>query len=80
MDEQQGKIIVTIESQERDFEFEDLSVTFDSTPQEILAAVQPVILEQTGVNILEDDDTLYTVKKMDNSGNVYVFPKSPAGI
>jgi hypothetical protein len=76
---EEGKIIVTVESEDIELTFDQLGVTFDSSSAEILAAVQPVVLERTGVNILEDDDTLYTVKKADNSGNVYIFPKSPAG-
>jgi hypothetical protein len=72
-----GKIIVTVESEDREYAYEDLSVTFESTPDEILEALKPIILEDTGVNILEDG--LYTVKKAENSGNIYIFPKSPAG-
>jgi hypothetical protein len=75
-----GEIIVTLESDEKHFPFADFSVTFDSTPDEILEAVAPAILEQFGVNIKEDQgEYIYTVKKVESSGNVYVFPKSPAG-
>ncbi len=74
-----GQVIVTVESQDRTYSFDQLSVNFDSSNEEILAAVQPIILEDTGVNISEDDENLYTVKKAENSGNIYVFPKSPAG-
>jgi len=75
-----GEIIVTLESDEKHFSFADFSVTFDSTPDEILDAVSPAILEQFGVNIKEEQgDWIYTVKKVEASGNVYVFPKSPAG-
>lgn len=72
-----GKLIVTVESEDREYDFDTLSITFDSSAEDILEAVKPIVLEDTGVNILEDG--LYTVKKADNSGNVYVFPKSPAG-
>jgi hypothetical protein len=75
-----SEIIITLESQEKHYSFEDLGVTFESSNDEILKAVQPVILETTGVNISEDDDQLYTVKKIEESKNVYIFPKSPAGI
>ncbi len=74
-----GSVIVTIESEDRTYTFDQLSINYDSSSQEILDAVQPIILEDTGVNISEDGDNLYTVKKAENSGNVYVFPKSPAG-
>ena len=76
-----ANLIVTLESQDRPYEFDALSITFDSEPEEILEAVQPVILEDTGFNIKEEDGTwLFTVKKAENSGNVYILPKSPAGI
>lgn len=76
-----GNIIVIIESEDKPYEFDDLSLTFDSEPEEILEAVQPVILEDTGFNIQDESGTwLYAVTKKENSGNIYVLPKSPAGI
>ena len=82
MEEQKvdGKIIVVVESDEKSFPFSDFSTTFDSTPSEILDAVAPAILEKFGINIKEEQGgDLYTVKKVQESGNVYIFPKSPAG-
>ena len=76
-----GEIIVTLESDEKHFAFADFGITFDSTSDEILDAVSPAILEQFGVNIKEDQgEYIYTVKKVEASGNVYIFPKSPAGV
>lgn len=76
-----GEIIVIVESDEKHFPFDDFDVTFDSSADEILEAVAPAILEQFGVNIKEDQgDYLYVVKKVENSGNVYISPKSPAGL
>jgi hypothetical protein len=79
MTDEQGKIIVTLESTEKHYDYEQLSLTFDSTDEEILDAIAPVILEQDGINIKEDDENLYTVKRIEDSGNIYVFPKSVAG-
>ena len=75
-----GRIIVTLENEEQEYRYEDLGVSFESDNDDILKAVQPSILEKTGVNILEDDEQLYTVKKVESSRNTYVFPKSPAGM
>ena len=75
----QGEIIVTLESEEKRFSFEELGVTFDSTPEEILDAVQEPVLEQFGTNIKEGDEFIFVVKKIESSGNVFIFPKSPAG-
>lgn len=79
MAEAEGKVIVTLESDEKSFEYDALGVTFDSTPEEILDAVQAPVLEEFGVNIKEGGESIFTVKKIDSSGNIYVFPKSPAG-
>lgn len=76
--ENRGQIIVTLESNEMNFDYDQLGVTFDSPADEILEAVQPAVLEETGINILEDE--LYTVRKAENSRNSYLFPKSPAGL
>ena len=73
-----GEIIVTLENEERHYAYGTLGVTFDSTDQEILDAVAPVIEEDTGIDILED--SLYTVKSVTASQNKYLFPKSPAGV
>lgn len=74
-----GEIIVIIESEEKHLNFEDFDVTFDSTAEEILEAVSPAILEEYGVNLQESEENLYTVKKVESSGNIFLYPKSPAG-
>ena len=73
-------IIITLDSKDRKIPYSLLGVTFDSSPEEILGAVQPLILEEEGINIKADDEFIFTVKKATNSGNVYIFPKSPAGM
>ncbi len=76
-----GEIIITLASQEKHYSYGRLSVSFDSTDEEILDAVQPVVLEETGINILEDrSEGNYTIKRVEESKNLYIFPKSVAGI
>ena len=77
----QGEIIITLQSDERHFQYDQLGLSFDSTDQEVLDAVAPVILEETGLNIKEEGDNgeLYTVKSQEASQNKYLFPKSVAG-
>lgn len=72
-----GEIIITLESEEKHYAYATLGVTFESTDQEILDAVAPVVEEETGIDILGDG--LYTIKKVESSHNTYAFPKSPAG-
>ncbi len=75
-----GSIIVTLASTEKHYTFEQLSVGFDSTDQEILDAVAPVILEEEGLNIKEEqEDGYYTIKRIQDSQNIFLFPKSTAG-
>ena len=75
-----GKIIVTLSSKEVELEYDALGVTFDSTNQEIIDAVASSVLESEGVNIKEDSgEGIYTVKKVQESGNSYLFPKAIAG-
>lgn len=80
MTEQTGEIIITLDSDEKHFQFEDFNIDYNTPSDEILEAVYQPILEEFGVNIKEDQgDFVYTVKKVEKSGNVYIFPKSPAG-
>lgn len=80
MTDQRGEIIIVLNSTEKKFAFEDFSVTFDSSDKEILDAIAPRLLEEEGFDIREQqDEGLYTVKKQEDSGNVYIFPKSTAG-
>ena len=80
MTDTRGEIIVVLNSSEKKFNFADFSVTFDSSDNEILEAIAPRLLEEEGFDIREQqDEGLYTVKKQEDSGNVYIFPKSTAG-
>jgi len=73
-----GEIILTLESEERHLPYGDFGLTFDSTDAEVIEAVAPMIEEEVGVDIREDN--LYTVKSVQASQNKYLFAKSPAGI
>ena len=77
--ENEGNVVVVVESEEKTFTYDELGINFESSSEEILKAVQPAILEATGVNIEEDDEEIYAVKKIDTSKKIYIFPKSGAG-
>lgn len=75
-----GQIIVTMENQEKAYDYEALGVSFESTPEEILAAVQPVVLEEFGVNIKDESGNyIYMAKKLSTTQETILFPKSVAG-
>ena len=79
-EETKGEIIITLASKEVRFSYEKLGVTFESNDAEIIDAVAPVILESEGLNLKEETDgELFTVKKVEESKNCYIFPKSSAG-
>lgn len=80
MPETQGKIIVTLGTKEPTFDFEQLGVNFNSTDKEVLDALKPVLLEEEGFDITEDqEEGAFTIKRVEESGNLYIFPKSTAG-
>ncbi len=75
-----GEIIVTLASTERHLSYNQLGVTFESTDQEILDALAPVLLESDGFDIKEEQEEGYfTLKRVESSHNIFCFPKSVAG-
>lgn len=76
-EEAQGEIVVVLEGEEKKLQYADFDLSYDSTDQEVLEAISPVILEEHGVNLEEDDS--YTVKSIESSKTKYIFPKSTAG-
>ena len=75
-----GEVIITLSSTEKHYSFEQLGITFESTDAEILSALKPVLLEEEGFNIEEEqEDGYFTIKRVDSSQNLYVFPKSTSG-
>lgn len=82
--ENTGEIVITLASTEKRYPLERLSLTFDSTDSEVLDALQPVLLEEEGFNIREEQrDGYFTIKRVHNeetdTRTIYVFPKSTAG-
>lgn len=75
-----GEIIVTLASDEKHYPYDRLSVGYGSTDTEILDALAPVLLEEEGFDIrTEQRDGYFTIKRVDSSQNIFVFPKSTAG-
>ncbi len=77
---QPGEIIITLESEERRYTYEQLGVGYDSSDDAIVAAVGPMLTEDVGMNLeSEFRNGGWTIKKVDSSQNTYIFPKSTAG-
>lgn len=81
MTEEIGKIIITLESTDKEYDYEPLGLSYDSTDQEIIDALSPVLEEEEGFNLAEEcEDGNYTLKRADNSRRIFIFPKSVAGV
>ncbi len=75
-----SEIIVTLASTEKHYPFDRLSVDFNTPDDELLAALEPVLLEEEGFNIHDNyEDGRFTIKRVEDSQNIFVFPKSTAG-
>lgn len=76
-----GEITVTLESEERKFPYDQLGVGYASSDQEILDALTPMLEEDVGINLSDEHaNGSWTIKRVDSSQNIYVFPKSTAGV
>lgn len=76
-----NRLIVTLESQEIEYDLDQLSLNYtESSDEEILQAVEGSISEQGHSLKSEGYGWVYVVKRVDESQNIYVFPKSPAGM
>jgi len=81
MVETNGEIIITLESEERHYQYDTLGVSFDSTNEEIIAAISPMLREDVGIEMQEEySEGNWALKKVESSQNTYIFPKSTAGI
>ena len=73
----QGEIIVTLSSDEKHYSFDQMSVDFNASDQEILDALAPRLLEEEGFDIRENvDDDAFTIKRVEATGNVFIFPNT----
>jgi len=71
-------VTVVLESDNKEFSFEDLGLSSEPSSEEVLEAVSKPILE-SGINIKPDGQFIYVASKGTESGEFTVYPKSPAG-
>ena len=75
-----GQITITLESDERNYSYETMGLTYESTDQEIIAALSPVVAEDVGIDMSDQyEDGYWTLKRIESTQNIYVVPKSTAG-
>lgn len=74
-DSVKNRLFVVVEGDESQFDYIDLDLTFDSSEQEIMNKIVPIILEKNGINI---SDT-YKIRKTVENENIFIIPNSVAG-
>jgi hypothetical protein len=74
-----NELIITIEGTDTRIPLQSLGLTMQSTEQEILDAVRPLILEQFNIDISDGSDHSFTTRKAMNSNTIYAYPKPVAG-
>lgn len=71
----ENKLFVTINGEDWQKDLEEVGLSFDSSEQEIMERITPMIREEFN----EDITDLYKIRKATNSQNIYVIPNSVAG-
>ena len=70
-----NRVFVTIEGEDWQHDLSSLGLTFDSSEEEIMDMIVPLIEEEFDVTIRD----LYKVRKATNNQNIFVIPNSTAG-
>ena len=77
---EEGQITITLENDERNYSYDTMGLTYESTDQEIISALAPVVAEDVGIDMSDQyEDGYWTLKRIESTKNIYVFPKSTAG-
>lgn len=70
-----NKLFVTIAGQDWQKDLEDLSLTINSSEEEIMSIIVPIIQEEFN----EDISDTYKIRKAINNENIFIIPNSTAG-
>ena len=79
MDEVTNRVIVTVEGDDTILDYDLLGLNFDSSEQEVLEALRPVVRERHGVDLNDGNGWLFKTRKATSSQNIYVIPNAIAG-
>lgn len=75
-----GEIVITLESTDKKYQYADYALSYNSTDEEVIDALQSTLLEEEGFNLKSEyEEGNWTIKRADNSQSIYIFPKSTAG-
>lgn len=70
-----NKLFVTIAGQDWQKDLEELSLTINSSEEEIMSIIVPIIQEEFN----EDISDTYKIRKAINNENIFIIPNSTAG-
>ena len=79
-DQVTGRIFLVIEGDEYQATLETLGLTFDSSEDEILTTIRPIIQEVFNIDIMRNGGWLYKTRKATNTQNIHIIPNSTAGV
>jgi hypothetical protein len=71
-----NKLFVVIEGEEIQFDYRTLGLTFESSEEEIMNKIVPIVQEDKGVDITDT----YKVRKSITNENIFIYPNSVAGV
>lgn len=71
----EGKLIVSLQGDDFIMDFERLGLSMESSNEDVMNKVSPIIEEQFDVDIRNT----YKIQKALNSNNIHVIPSSVAG-
>ena len=75
-----AELNILLENEEKRYDAAQYGLNMDSSSDDILNAVQSIILEETGVNIKDEDGNfIYGVTKSTDKETIFVDPKTVAG-
>lgn len=74
------RIIVAVAGEDEFLNYQDFGLTFESSEQNILTAIRPLIQEKFGVDLMGTGGAwLFKTRKAVTSRNIWVIPNSTAG-
>ena len=77
----QNKLVIAINGMDQYMAYSQLGLSFESSSNEILEAVRPIVQEGFKVDIRDEyNNWLYKVTKTTNNQNIYIIPNSTAGL
>ena len=71
-------LIITMNGEDMQFEPELYDITMQTPDSEILEKMEGV-LQERNLSLKDGTDYSFGVRKAENSGNIYIFPKVEAG-